>query len=156
MHALEWAQQHRLDCNFSSLLLLSDSRSVLASLPSSSDFLLPSSSWQIWQSLSLLSNSISLRLQWVPGHSFLPGNDVADELARAGALLPLAVSIRCPQVSIYLFFRNGDAPFAIIFLTPKFPQFLLRNLIFLVMYAVSFLVYAAMVTASCLTRISTE
>ena len=42
--------------------------------------------WQIWQELSSLSSS-SIRLQWVPGHSFLPGNDMTDELARRGALL---------------------------------------------------------------------
>ena len=58
---------------------LSYSGSVLTILSS------PPSFWHIWQELSSLSYSI--RLQWVPGHSFPPGNDAADELARREVLL---------------------------------------------------------------------
>ena len=80
------SQQHQQVCHFSSFLLLSDSRSVLTALSSSPLFILPQSLLQIWQELTSLS-SCSIRLQWVPGHLFLSGNDSADELARLGAFL---------------------------------------------------------------------
>ena len=43
LHALCWSRQHQQVCHFSSLLLLSDSHSVLATLFSSLSFLLPQS-----------------------------------------------------------------------------------------------------------------
>ena len=68
------------------LLLLSDSRFVLATLFSPPSFLLSQTLWQIWQQL-FSPSFCSIRLQWAPGQSFFPGNDTADELARWGALL---------------------------------------------------------------------
>ena len=101
LHALCWSRQHQQVCRFSSLLLLSDSRSVLGALFSPPSFHLSQTLWQIWQELSSLSCSI--RLQWVPGHSLLPGNDAADELAKWGALLapsaiPCSISSFIPRI----------------------------------------------------------
>ena len=48
LHALCWSRQHHKVCHFSSLLLLSDSRLVLATLSSPPSFLLSKTLWQIW------------------------------------------------------------------------------------------------------------
>ena len=73
LHALCWSRQHQQVCHFSSLPLLSYSRSVLS--------------------------SCSIRLQWVLRHSFLLGNDAADELARQRAL-PAPSAIPCKLSSL--------------------------------------------------------
>ena len=82
LHALCWSRQHQQVCHFYFVLLLFDPCSVLTILSFSPSFLL---SQFLRRELSSLSCFI--RLQWVAGHSFLPGNDAVDELVRRGAFL---------------------------------------------------------------------
>ena len=115
---------------------------VLFSPPS---FLSSQILWQIWQELSSLS--FSIRLQWVPGHSFLPGNDAANELARPGALLaPSAIPCSISRIHPRLF-SNWRCTVSSKYFDTQVPSISLRNLCSLVMLAVSSLVFAAMNTA---------
>ena len=76
---------------------------------------------------TVLSLSYSIRLQWVPGHSFLWGNDTADELARRGALLapstiPCSLFPLISRIHSCLFW-TGDVLSHRSILTHRFPRF---------------------------------
>ena len=97
LQAFSWSGQHQQVCPYSFLFLQFDFRFVLNTLCSSQSFLLHQTLWKIWQELSSLS-SCTISLQWVSRHSFLLGNNAADELAGLG-VLSLPTAIPC---SLYL------------------------------------------------------
>ena len=85
-------------------------------------------------------SSCSIRLQLVPGHLFLPGNDASDELARRerylGPLQSLVVSLLVSLVSTLIFSLSGGVLSHLNCLIHRFPRFAPRNLCSLVMLAV--------------------
>ena len=74
----------------------------------------PKSLFNTQSLLSSLSQSKVVHLQWIPGHSSLPGNDLADSLAKAGASLdPSSMSvfltplISSQRLSLYTTWRRS-------------------------------------------------
>ena len=96
LHALEWCISHSKTCNYESITLFSDSLSVLSTLSAPLPYLTPKSLSNTQCFLNSLSQSKIVHLQWIPGHSSLPGNDLADSLAKARA------SLDPSNISVYL------------------------------------------------------
>ena len=150
LHALCWFRQHQQVCHFSSLLLLSDSRSVFTALSSPPSFLLSQTLRQIWQELSFsprvlsdyngspdtrISRVTTRLMSWPDGERYLR------------PLKSLVVSLLLSLASTLLFSRTGGVLSHLNSLTHRFSQFPLRNLCSLVMLAVFSLVFAATDTA---------
>ena len=77
-------------------------------------YLTPKSLSNTQSLLNFLSQSKVVHLQWIPGHSSLPGNDLADSLAKAGASLDpsrisvsLAPLISSQRLSLYTNWRRS-------------------------------------------------
>ena len=149
LHAFCWSWQHQQVCHFSSLLLLSDSRSVLATLSFPPSFLLSQTLWQIWQELSSLSPVLS-------GYNGSPDTGCSRGTTQLTSLPDRERCLRFPQslvvsllslISTLVLSRTGGVLSLPNILTHRFPQFPLRNLCSLVMLAVSFLVFTATDTA---------
>ena len=150
LHALCWSRQHHKVCHFSSLLLLSDSRSVLATLSSPPPFLLSQILWQICRNCPF-SPPVLSGYNGSPDTRFSRGTTQLMSLPDGERCLrppqSLAVSLLLSLVSTLVFSRTGGVLSLQSILTHRFPQFPLRNLCSLVMLAVSSLVFAATDTA---------
>ena len=114
LHALEWCISHSKTCNFDSITFFSDSLSVLSTLSTPLPYLTPKSLSNTQSLLNSLSQSKVVHVQWIPGHSSLPGNDLADSLAKAGASLDpsnISVSltplISSQRLSLYTSWRRS-------------------------------------------------
>ena len=136
LHAFCWSQQHQQACHFSSLLLLSDSRSVLATLSSPPSFLLSQSFWKIWQEPSSFPPVLS-NYNGPPDTRFSRGTtrliSWPDRVRYLRPLQSLVVSLLLSFVSSLVFSRTGGVLSYRSSLTHGFPRFPPRNLCSLVM-----------------------
>ena len=163
LHALEWCISHSKTCNFESIIFFSDSLSVLSTLSTPLPYLTPKSLSNTQSLLNSLSQSKAVHLQWIPGHSSLPGNDLADSLAKAGASLdPSSISVSLAPlissqrstlpISLYTSWRRSIQSG---FFQHQIPSVSPEELTLLAPLDVLSPVYAATGTALSLTLIST-
>ena len=117
LHALEWCISHSKTCNFESITFFSDSLSVLSTLSTPLPYLTPKYPYPILNLFLTLYLNPRLSIYngyLVSGHSSLPGNDLADSLAKAGASLDpssisvsLAPLISSQRLSLYISWRRS-------------------------------------------------
>ena len=148
LHSLCWSRQHQQVCHFSSLLLLSDSHSVLAAL-SSPSFLLSQTLADL--AGTVFSPPVLFDYNGSPDTRFSRGTtrpmSWPDGMRYLHPPLSLVVSLLLPVVSTLALSRTGGVLSLRSILTHRFPRFSPRSLCSLVMLAVSSLVFAATDTA---------
>lgn len=87
-HAIELCAKRCIEKRIRSanIIIMSDSQAALKALDSYS--FESKLVWECSSSLKQLARSNRVTLMWVPGHEGISGNEIADELARAGAEQP--------------------------------------------------------------------
>ena len=129
---------------------LTDSQSALCILSSAPSYLLPESFWYVWSLASSLSNNTSLSFQWVPDTQVSPEMKKRIYLPKLVPLCPLMRSqVLSPPVSAkvrYCQYRNWRRHISHSHLNFQVPKSLFGGSFFFAPYAVSFPVFAAMVT----------
>ena len=133
--------------------------SVLSTLSAPSPYLTPKSLSNTQSLLNVLSKSNVVHLQWMPSHSSLPGNNVADFLAKVGASIdPSTISVSLSplifsqRLSLYTNCRRSVQSGLF---QHKIPPVSPRSLLSFAPPAVFSLVYDATGTALSLALIST-
>ena len=87
----------REDVRGEKIYIFSDSQAALKSLASCT--FESKLVWQCYSELVVLAEHNEVQIEWIPGHCGLRGNEKADELARAGALMPYSGPEPCLGVA---------------------------------------------------------
>ena len=140
-------------------MLFSDSLSVLSTLSAPLSYLIHKSLSDTQSLLNVLFESKVFHFQWIPGHSSLPGNNLADSLATFGASLDASKIL----MSLHHLFLHIDYPFTsvadivsnLVSSNIKSFQCLPKSLLSIASLVVLSFVYAATGTALSLALIST-
>ena len=102
LHAVEWCIFYSKTCAFESITLFSNCLSVLSTLSAPLPYIIPKSLSDTQSLLNVLSESKVVHFEWMPGHSSLLGNDLANSFAKVGASLDPLQDIKVFLTSYFL------------------------------------------------------